>query len=196
MIQIAEGFATAVSAYEATGIAAVAAFFSGNLARVAKAIRERYPNSPITILADDDAKTEQERGFNPGVKAAIEAAISVGGKMAVPQFGLDRDLALTDFNDLRVSVGLEAVREQIAAARDPVKRAYPVQAELLDPHEARERLNRILDGFVRIAPTWRNAIARTEEGYLDLNDDPPAYCVAMPPGIGKTTSILESNPEV
>src|SRR5262249_38910229 len=73
---------------------------------------------------------------------------------------------------------------------DPIERAYPAQEELLGLQEARERLDRILDGFVRVAPTWRNAIARTEEGYLDLNDDPPAYCVAMPPGIGKTTSIL------
>ncbi len=189
-IQIAEGFATGGSAFETNQVATVVAFFSTNLLPVARALHERYPNSLITILADDDAQTEQERGFNPGIEAAIEAAISVNGKMAVPQFGPHRDLALTDFNDLHCSVGLDVVREQIAAARDPVERAYPAPKEPLGLGEARERLDRILEGFVRVAPTWRNAIARTEEGYIDLNDDPPAYCIAMPPGIGKTTSIL------
>jgi putative DNA primase/helicase len=190
-LQIAEGFATGASAFEANGIATVIAFYSGNLLHVTKGLRERYPNSPITILADDDAETERRIGKNPGIEAAVEAAIAVGGKMAVPQFGADRAEKWSDFNDVHISAGLKAVREQIATAHDPVERAYPAPAELLTVEEARAQLDRILNGFMRIAPTWSQTWPRTEEGYLDLNKDAPAYCISMPPGLGKTTGILE-----
>lgn len=188
-IQIAEGFATAASAFEANGVATVGAFHSGNLLPVAAALRERYPNSPITILADDDAATALKIGYNPGIKAATQAAIAVGAKIAIPDFG--GDLALTDFNDLHVSAGLDAVRQQIAAARDPVERAYAAADRPLSMEEARAKLDEYLDGYMRAAVTWNRAFPRTENGYIDLSANPPCYCVAMPPGVGKTTAMIK-----
>ena len=53
---IAEGFATAATIYEATGIACAVAFDAGNLLPVAKAIKLSLPGVKLTVAADDDWK--------------------------------------------------------------------------------------------------------------------------------------------
>ena len=52
-IALAEGFATAISIHEATGLGAVVALNAGNLPAVAEAIRARHPKAQICIAADD-----------------------------------------------------------------------------------------------------------------------------------------------
>lgn len=107
---IAEGFATAASLHEATGYPVVAAFNAGNLPAVAKTLREKFPSLRIILCADDDYRTEG----NPGLTNATEAARSVGGLLAVPDFGPARPEKATDFNDLHQLAGLEVVRGCIA----------------------------------------------------------------------------------
>lgn len=53
-IIIAEGYATAASLFEATGLPVVVAFNCSNLLPVAKTIRAKYPNAEIIIAADND----------------------------------------------------------------------------------------------------------------------------------------------
>jgi putative DNA primase/helicase len=79
---IAEGFATAVSVFMATGEATAAAFNAGNLPAVARALRAKFPHLRIVVCADNDAGTPG----NPGVTKATEAARAVGGFVAVPRF--------------------------------------------------------------------------------------------------------------
>jgi len=67
---IAEGFATAASIHEAMGGLAVVAFNAGNLGPVAQALRRQWPDRPLVLCADDDAKTSG----NPGLSAARAAA--------------------------------------------------------------------------------------------------------------------------
>ena len=50
---------------------------------------------------------------------AIEAASSVSGKLAIPEFGPDRSPDQTDFNDLALQRGLEAVKNCIDGALTP-----------------------------------------------------------------------------
>ena len=109
---IAEGFATAASIHEAMGGLAVVAFNAGNLRPVAEALRRQWPDRPLVLCADDDAKTSG----NPGLAAARSAAQAVGGAIAVPDFGADRPDGATDFNDLAISQGSEAVRNSIQGA--------------------------------------------------------------------------------
>jgi putative DNA primase/helicase len=108
---IAEGFATAASIREATGLPVIIAFDCGNLLPVAKTLRQKLPLLPIVIAADDDHATEG----NPGLTKAREAAELIGAAIAVPTFpdGIDRG---TDFNDLAALRGLEPVAEIIQAA--------------------------------------------------------------------------------
>lgn len=54
---------------------------------------------------------------NPGLTKAREAAVAVGARLAVPDFGQERPEGATDFNDLAVSMGLDKVRACIEAAQ-------------------------------------------------------------------------------
>ena len=109
-IVICEGVATAHSVHEATGLASVAAFSTGNLTPVAQALRRKFPDLLIVVAADDDHVTEG----NPGLTAAKAAALAVGGLVVVPQFPADRPRKSTDFNDLFALAGAGAVRSCFA----------------------------------------------------------------------------------
>jgi len=79
---IAEGFATGATIFEATGYPVAVAFNAGNLLAVAKAMREKFPDLPLILCADDDRHTPG----NPGLTKATEAARAVGGLLVVPEF--------------------------------------------------------------------------------------------------------------
>ncbi len=112
-IFICEGFSTAASVYEATGIPVVIAFDCGNLDPVIKILREKYPMHWITIAADDDVGNPN----NPGRKAAENAAKKHGCSVFFPKFPEGYKLPsgeyASDFNDLHFHHGLEEVREQL-----------------------------------------------------------------------------------
>ena len=103
---IAEGFATGASINEATGYPVAVAFNAGNLGPVAAALHKAYPALTLVIAADDDHLTPG----NPGITAARQAALAVGGFVVVPQFPKGRAPKDTDFNDLATLAGLGAVR--------------------------------------------------------------------------------------
>ena len=107
---LVEGIATGLSINMATGKSVLVAFFAHNLTAVARMARDRYPNREIIIAADNDVTTDAKHGKNPGVKAANAAALAIGGKVAIP----DHE---GDWNDVHVSLGLEAVRVGIEAAQ-------------------------------------------------------------------------------
>ncbi|MCD8494042.1 MAG: toprim domain-containing protein [Alphaproteobacteria bacterium] len=86
---IAEGYATAASIYESTGLPCAVAFDAGNLEAVALALRTKFPEIEITLCADNDANTPG----NPGLTKAREAAAACGALLAVPPVP-------GDFNDL------------------------------------------------------------------------------------------------
>jgi len=108
---IGEGVATMLSAREATGEAVAAALSSGNLKAVARAMRERLPKARLVILADLVKATGEPDPH------AIEAARSVGGLLAVPDFGTDRPVGATDFNDMAEQCGANAVKLAIESAK-------------------------------------------------------------------------------
>lgn len=119
VILIAEGFATGATLHEATGLCTIAAFNAGNLLPVASRMRENYPVATIIIAADDDLRTEKERGFNPGLRAARKAADAVGAIVAAPLFDRTKDGdAPSDWNDYAASRGKDAVREALRVAQE------------------------------------------------------------------------------
>lgn len=120
IIIVAEGYATAATIKEATELPVViSAFDSGNLKSVAKALREKYPEKPIIIAADDDKHLELTKGINPGKEKAIEAAKAVNGVFLLPIFApneqAEQPKKFSDFNDMakHSSLGLEGVKRQI-----------------------------------------------------------------------------------
>ncbi|MGC8703814.1 MAG: toprim domain-containing protein, partial [Thiomonas sp.] len=99
LIVIAEGFATAsTAASQFPGACVLAAIDAGNLQPVAMAIRAKYPDSEIVIVADDDRLTPG----NPGLTKARAAAAAVGGKVARPVWPPGIPLEATDINDAAI----------------------------------------------------------------------------------------------
>ena len=144
-IVICEGYATGATLYELFGLPVVVAFNAGNLEAVAKTIREKYPKARIIIAADDDFKTKQKRGFNPGIRDAQKAAEAVNAIVAIPPFDREQDAQSSDWNDLARTRGDDATREAFKAAcriiEEPPAPEKPASPNGLD----QERLPRITE---------------------------------------------------
>jgi len=105
LILVCEGYATAASLHEITGFAVAVAFDCGNLRPVTEAIHKAWPSYQIVICADDDLHSPN----NPGVTSANEAANAVNARVILPVFPGDREPYDSDFNDLYLKFGREAV---------------------------------------------------------------------------------------
>lgn len=145
IVLIAEGYATAASLHEATGLPVAVAFDAGNLQPVAAALHKRYPKARVLICGDDDAygrcgecKAPVEVSAsacpscgkphgrdNAGQIRASTAALAVGGGWILPRFAdgaarwakfASNGHKTTDFNDLHAIEGLAAVRLQVEDA--------------------------------------------------------------------------------
>lgn len=135
---IAEGFATGASVHEATGHPVAVTFTAGNLLAVAKAMRAKFPDLKIILCGDFDKS-------GAGQKAATEAAQSIGGLVALPDFTAEELAAEkppSDWNDYAQLHGLEAVRLAIDAAESSkvAKVADTPKAERLEPELLRAPL--------------------------------------------------------
>ncbi|EPT3147116.1 LPD7 domain-containing protein [Yersinia enterocolitica] len=131
-IVFAEGYATAASGAMALKYPVVMTVDSGNLVKVAKALHERYPNSPTLFLADDDLPKPKRPG-NPGKEKATEAAELTGGIVVLPAFtAIERENGLTDFNDFHQSRGLAALTEQLAPVFAPLHRPSPLEPTTME----------------------------------------------------------------
>lgn len=122
-ILLGEGVATVLSGTQATGIFGVASLSSSNLINVAQGLRQQYPDTKIIILADLDKQTGKPDPHS------IEAARTVGGYLAVPDFGPGRKPESKDFNDLLVLRGAKAVKVCVERAtqveQEQVEQAAP-----------------------------------------------------------------------
>jgi len=109
---VCEGWATGASLNECTGFDVAVAFNAGNLPGVAKTIRGKYPHRPIIIACDDDHEST-----GAGKKYGEQAAQEIGGLVAFPAF--IQPEGKTDFNDMHLEQGSEAVTTAIQNAQHP-----------------------------------------------------------------------------
>ena len=123
-VLIAEGYATAATLHEMTGMPAIVAFNAGNLLPVAQTYRAIDPDRVIYIAGDDDRQrsteldTQGRPKVNVGRVKAEEAAAAIGGQAVFPNFALGGDG--TDWNDLAQTRGrplaADVLRHAIAVA--------------------------------------------------------------------------------
>lgn len=115
---IAEGYATAASLHMATQLPVVIAFDAGNLPKVVTALRKAYSKVTVIIAADDDTT---------GIQYAHKAASLAAGLVVIPSFTQcppsNTQKAYSDFNDLHVQLGLEAVATQINTAMQSLQQS-------------------------------------------------------------------------
>lgn len=124
---LVEGYATGASVHEATGHMVVVCIDAGNLANVARQLRERDAEAVIVVGADNDIWGRRADGspYNPGMEAAQKVAAEVNALVAAPPFcegdatGKDAKGNPTgpkDWNDWHSINGVESVAECFDAA--------------------------------------------------------------------------------
>jgi putative DNA primase/helicase len=143
---IGEGYATANTLSASLGFATVAAFDSGNLPLVAKALHEKYPDKPVVIAGDDDEHLAETQGVNPGRNKAQEAAAAAtNGKVLLPIFApgemARHPKGFTDFNDLatKSALGADGIDRQVRT----------VVNSLIEKHQERIKMNELSLAFPR-----------------------------------------------
>jgi putative DNA primase/helicase len=116
VLVVAEGWATAQTLGNATGLAWACAFSAGNLEAVARTLHVKYPAYSIVIAADNDRATERLRGRNPGLLAAARAAQAAGGVFVAPPFTDEDPETSTDWEDYAVRHGMAQTKEVFLAS--------------------------------------------------------------------------------
>ena len=176
-IVLAEGFATAASIRKATGAPVVIAFDSGNMIRIAENMASRLSAEQRVVFAADNDPS------GTGLAAASQAAVILGSRarIALPDFSPEtvgrfqaahgawdekrnRENLPTDFNDLHLTEGIEAVRAQMAAALQMPERQPEIAPASETPQRPSERpAVRLKEGHIRL----ENPVAfeRTPFGY-------------------------------
>lgn len=119
-VLLAEGYATALTIRMATGrrYPVFVCLDAHNLLPVARIVRALHADSPILVCADDDwqRRNPQTRQLeNIGrLKAWEVARLIEDAHITQPVFGVtDRRADETDFNDLHMREGLDAVAQQL-----------------------------------------------------------------------------------
>jgi predicted P-loop ATPase/phage/plasmid primase-like uncharacterized protein len=169
-IAICEGFATGGSIAMASGSPAIVAFDTGNLKDVALKIKKKYPESDIIIAADNDqwtiksprpeelkdikAKdipgdnecwaTWRNKGylFNPGLEKGREAADAIEARFVYPAPPENSKEKPTDFNDMHVIMGVEAVWTAMSALKEvAISEPPPSYLDEIPEHVLEEALN-------------------------------------------------------
>ncbi|QXD00987.1 LPD7 domain-containing protein [Klebsiella sp. PL-2018] len=137
-VLFAEGYATAATLHEATGLPVLMTVDAANMVDVALNVREALPATPLVFCADNDAHLP----VNKGVTSAQQAAILAFGQYIVPEFSPEETAqGLTDFNDLAVVRGHEVFTRtlhdmlrtaDITFPADPITEVHTMDTESRD----------------------------------------------------------------
>jgi|GEM_PF-4270528 len=160
-IYVGEGYATAATVHETTGMPAVVTFGCEAMMGVGVELRKKHPYAEIVFLVDDDVNSKE----NIGLTKCTAAATVVDGLVAVPDFGDERSEKDSDFNDLHKLFGRSAVQMSLAEAFDPDAELLPVYKYHPERMLAVEY---VIDGFISTGVTL----------------------IAGSPGVGKTTAMV------
>lgn len=123
---VCEGYATGLSIRQATGRRwpVFVSLDAYNLVWVVEILRPLYPHVHLLICADDDWKSADHDGPNPGRhKAKLAAKTTPRCDITWPVF--DRDTGQdgdTDFNDLHLREGIEVVERQLLLVLTMIER--------------------------------------------------------------------------
>lgn len=107
---ICEGFATAISVFEATEIPTICAFSSLFFVEAGKQIKKKYPKIELIFAGDADAV---------GKKSSRKAAQILKASCLVPEFKSPHP-DYTDWNDLREIQGEGDMKNQLSHFRDEI----------------------------------------------------------------------------
>ena len=173
-ILIGEGMATISTIYQLTSLPCVAAMNCGNIKAVAEAIKKKFPNNPIIIMADNDHKTANNPGKSAADKAVAELKLN---GVIMPEFKDNQDG--TDWNDFFLLHGEEFTLKLLTDMINYWKLPEPQRKEL-DKRRSLHSLVKRLDPNTDLPPQ-----------IFIGNIFPCGFLSAIvaPPGTGKTMFI-------
>lgn len=114
-ILVCEGYATGAALHAATGHSVVCAMSAKNLPVVARIVAGQAKGREVVICADNDHRTQSEKGWNPGIDAGEDAAEAIGARVVWPTGCIG-----TDWDDwLREGGDPDQLKRIVAGEVDP-----------------------------------------------------------------------------
>lgn len=112
---ITEGFATAATIYKALNKPVIMGVDAGNLLKIVESLKNKFQNTPITLIADNDRKRELKGLSNVGVESAKEIQQKFSDiKVIIPKISdQEAEQGMSDFNDIYLKKGLDEVKKQL-----------------------------------------------------------------------------------
>ncbi|EAL6274800.1 hypothetical protein DSU81_08930, partial [Campylobacter coli] len=112
---ICEGFATAATIYKALNKPVIMGIDAGNLSKIVETLKNKFQNTPITLIADNDKKRELKGLSNVGVETAKEIQQKFSDiKVIIPKISnQEAEQGISDFNDIFLNKGLDEVKKQL-----------------------------------------------------------------------------------
>ncbi|EGV1494268.1 toprim domain-containing protein [Campylobacter jejuni] len=112
---ITEGFATAATIYKALNKPVIMGVDAGNLSKIVETLKNKFQNTPITLIADNDKKRELKGLSNVGVETAKEIQQKFSDiKVIIPKISnQEAEQGISDFNDIFLNKGLDEVKKQL-----------------------------------------------------------------------------------
>ncbi len=112
---ITEGFATAATIYKALNKPVIMGVDAGNLSKIVETLKNKFENTPITLIADNDKKRELKGLSNVGVETAKEIQQRFSDiKVIIPKISdQEAGQGVSDFNDIFLNKGLDEVKKQL-----------------------------------------------------------------------------------
>lgn len=175
VILLGEGMATMAKVHELTDLPCVAAMSCYRLLEIAVILNNEYPNCKIIICADNDLGTEQEHGYNPGLREAMSVVKkALAHAVIYPEFVSAEDGS--DWDDFAIK---HRDKKTTAVLKEKIALACMSEAEKAE-YNATKQLAAIameLDTNIQLPP----------EDYIAGIFPRGRICaVVAPPGTGKT----------
>ncbi|PCM57955.1 hypothetical protein CP502_00615, partial [Campylobacter sp. BCW_8712] len=88
---------------------------AGNLSKIVETLKNKFQNTPITLIADNDKKRELKGLSNVGVETAKEIQQKFSDiKVIIPKISnQEAEQGISDFNDIFLNKGLDEVKKQL-----------------------------------------------------------------------------------
>lgn len=179
---ISTGFATSLAIWQATGYNVVGCFYDSNLPMIAPFVKERC--SEEIIVCGDNDKVDQRFGRGSGEHYGKQAAKLIGCQFIMP------DKLGTDFNDLLIEGGAEAVREAIMLSPP----ADAVTEVLADPGITLEIPANLYKNVGLLTMGMQAAIEAGAPGIIQYTF--PAVCCILSRAIASKLSCQEIYPNI
>lgn len=164
----AEGYATAASLHETSGLPVLMTIDAGNMIAVGQNARAVWPDSQFIFCADNDHQLKNPLTGEPenkGILSATRAAELTNGEVIAPAFTqAELEQNLTDFNDMILSRGKDLARHLINVQLHAMGVETPFNA-------ASQTRNAFVEGGLVFTPAQETAMDKQESPEIVQTSD-------------------------